>query len=531
MSVEAAAVEPRVRVPANERSARAAAAAFVVVEVVALLVFLRAGRHQWFLNDEWSFLSGRELTNVDDLLRPHWGHWVTIPVVIYRGLFGVFGLRTYLPYQLVAIASHLGVAALMRVVMRRAGVGPWVATVAAGSLAMFGSGQENVIWAFQITFTGALLFGLVHLLLADHGGTMDRRDWLGLLAGVAALMFSVVGVVMVFVVGLAVLLRRGWRIAMVHTVPLLGLFALWIVVWGERSPEVASGLPSMRVLAIFVANLISGAFEAMGQVRGVGLSLAVLMGLGAVTWWRGQRHGDWTAAVAASLSVFAGALLFVALTGMARSGYYGTERAYESRYLYMVAAMTLPCLAFCAQALMRQWPKTTPVLVVLLLIGVPGNIRAADDRGPLFWGQRDLVIAMAWSPALPAVPADQGVLPGVLTPTAGFLREGAEKGRIPRPERSDPPRTAAAVKLLLFREDPGASIQDKICRGVVGLLSEQLDNGDVLRLGDRDLDVHVTVDSHAQDLTLSPGRIVILANGLVLTTDHPVMNPPIEVCR
>ena len=47
----------------------------------------------------------------------------------------------------------------------------------------FGAGAENILVVFQITFVGALVFGLVQLLLADHDGPIDRRDWFGLLAG------------------------------------------------------------------------------------------------------------------------------------------------------------------------------------------------------------------------------------------------------------------------------------------------------------------------------------------------------------
>ena len=48
---------------------------------------------------------------------------------------------------------------------------------------LFGAGAQDILWAFQITFTGALVFGLVQLLLADHDGPVDRRDWLGSVPG------------------------------------------------------------------------------------------------------------------------------------------------------------------------------------------------------------------------------------------------------------------------------------------------------------------------------------------------------------
>jgi hypothetical protein len=68
-----------------------------------------------------------------------------VPYLIFHGLYQVFGLNTYLPYQLVSIGTHLALATLLREAMRRAGVGPWLATIFASALALFGLGSENVI--------------------------------------------------------------------------------------------------------------------------------------------------------------------------------------------------------------------------------------------------------------------------------------------------------------------------------------------------------------------------------------------------
>ena len=148
----------------------------------------RSASYHWFLRDEWSFLSGRSITSVHDLFRPHaLSHWSTVPVVVYRLLWFVFGARTYLPYQALVVVMHLAVAVLLRQLMRRAGVDPWVATIAAAPFILFGPGDQNIVWAFQIGFTGSIAFGLAQLLLSTHDGPIDRRDWLGLGAGLLAL--------------------------------------------------------------------------------------------------------------------------------------------------------------------------------------------------------------------------------------------------------------------------------------------------------------------------------------------------------
>ena len=70
---------------------------------------------------------------------------------------------------------------------------------------LFGAGEEGILFAAHIGFVGALVLGLTQLLLADHDGSLDRRDYLGLLAGFAGVMCSGVAVSMTNVVGLAML--------------------------------------------------------------------------------------------------------------------------------------------------------------------------------------------------------------------------------------------------------------------------------------------------------------------------------------
>lgn len=108
----------------SDVSVRLALVTFVVSLIVGLVFYAVKGRRLWFFGvfgDEWDFLAGRRL-NVDDLLRPHGDHLVALPAFVFRLLFTTFGLRSYLPYQFASIGLHLAAAALLRLVMRRAGV-------------------------------------------------------------------------------------------------------------------------------------------------------------------------------------------------------------------------------------------------------------------------------------------------------------------------------------------------------------------------------------------------------------------------
>ena len=71
------------------------------------------GHRGWFNDDDWDFLARRKAGDVGDLMRPHFGHWTLLPMLAYRLLWTMVGLRSYTPYLLLAIAAHLAVAALL----------------------------------------------------------------------------------------------------------------------------------------------------------------------------------------------------------------------------------------------------------------------------------------------------------------------------------------------------------------------------------------------------------------------------------
>ena len=255
-------------------STRLAAWVFGLVVVVGAVTIRWIGRDLWFDIDDWGFLAGRSGRELDDLLDSWNQHWTTVPIVAYRGLWRVVGVNHYWPYQALTIGAHLASACLLRVVMRRAGTDPWLATAAAALFVFLGSGNENLVKAFQFTFAGSLAFGLAHLVLADHEGPVGRRDLLGLGCGLVGLMCSGISVALVAVVGLAVLLRRGWRAAAVHTVPLAIVYAAW---WRGYRGEAADQIPNPSAGDVleFMGDLLVATFRGLGQLPGVGAALAL----------------------------------------------------------------------------------------------------------------------------------------------------------------------------------------------------------------------------------------------------------------
>ena len=346
------------------------------MEVAALAIWLQIGRKTWFYIDEWDFLAGRKAGDLDDLFRPHNGHWTTLPVLTFRALYACFGLRTYLPYRLVIIVLYLVAAALLLIVMRRAGVDPWIATSAAALFALFGAGWENIILPFQIAFTGAFTFGLAYLLVVDHEGPFNRRDAAGLLLGLGALMCSAVGVVMVAVVGAATLVRRGRTVALLHVVPLATCYALWLVAIGHRETGVGR-YTAVDVVEFLRAGLIR-VFGAIGPATWFGFVIVVVLVGGVALAAIDRRGTSRLDELAAPIALFAGGLGLLAVTAVNRAT-FGADWARQSRYVSLVGAMMLPTLAVAADAFTRRWRWCFPVAIALFLVGIPANLHAATD--------------------------------------------------------------------------------------------------------------------------------------------------------
>lgn len=440
-----------------ETTRRPAYIAFVLLEVFALPILLYLGRGRWFRYDEWDYLSTRSATSLHDLFAPHSVHWSTLPILTYRALWAVFGLHSYVPYQAVSILAHLAVAALVRAVMRRAGVRPWTATGVVALLVLFGAGEENVLWAFQIAFTGALAFGLLQLILADHDGPLDRRDTMGLLAGFAGLLCSGLAVTMVVVVGIAVLARRGWRIAAFHTAPLAVAYALWFLAIGHDGfGTEAQGGTSPGTVVSFVRAAVAAAFGRMAQVPGLGWALGALVVVGCFLAWHNRSTNELRRVAAAPVALFVGAFVFLLITGSGR----GAGIALASRYSYVVASLVLPAIAIAAEAFMLRWRIATPILALALACAIVGNVRLFDNAGQQRAAdfQRAFREAFFLVPRLPIaseMPRDFhpeiGLAPWV---TLGWMRDGVAAGRIPSPGAVNAVTVSSAELQLALKLQP-----------------------------------------------------------------------------
>ena len=139
-----------------------------------------------------------------------------------------------------------------------------------------------------------------------------------LLAGLAALMSSGIGVTMVAVVGMAVLVRRGWRVAALQTVPLGLAYLVWhfAIASDGYEQDVSDPLDALR----FARTTIAAGFGGRRRCPGWDGPSDASSSAGAFLAWRGRPWGEWRKVAAAPAAMAAGAFVFVLITASGASG-------------------------------------------------------------------------------------------------------------------------------------------------------------------------------------------------------------------
>lgn len=516
-----------------------------VVGVVAVppAVLFGVGRYQWFLRDEWVLLS-------DTRFPPAWfepsagAHLIIVPRLAYWVLWELFGVTTYKPYLLLNVLLHLLAVVMLRIVIRRSGVSQWIATAAAGSMLLFGPGEQGILLAFQIGFTGSIAWGMVHLVLADSEGGFKRRDLLALAFGLLAITSSGIGVVTTVTVGVAVLLRRGWLMAIIHTVPLITIYAVWSSLNDVQS---AAPRPSPEQLLRWDRVTLTESLKGLAHFDFVAYALVAVLVVGSIVilvtgWadgWRdlARRNGF---AIAMLVGMVAGATI----TGLGR-GSAGVALAGSSRYVYMQAFLMLAAIAVCAEAIAKRWPLMRPLVVVLLLVPIPFNTTdfGGDAFGRNYFEQREYILRTAIRmPFAEDVPRDVRPVPDAFDSenlTIGFLLDAERDGKI---EPSTIPITDEIenefrIRLGLMETFPLDGVNLLDCTVTRKSFEFELEKGDVIGMTQQ-FDV-VTIDRPGGKPTSNKVRFNPPWNGVRFEAVLPDLHvriiplkqgPPMRVC-
>lgn len=343
--------------------ALSAAGLAVVGLAVALFLAVRT-RHEWFFVDEWDFLTTRVGPHPPTgLLVPHNEHPSMLPILVWRAVFAVFGMRHYAPYMAVLIVAHLAVVATVWAVSRRCGAGPGACLVAAAVMATAGVGWENMIWAFQIGMVASLLASWAGAVLTDaprdrFGAGRLVLTWLVLAAGLAC---SAVSVPLLLLPALVTAARRGIRAALVVVGVPAVLFVAWYAGWGRLGVRQAHGFVPLQ-LPGYVIEGLSSALDGLTGLTGT--SVAVLVAVLAAV-----RSG--TIGPRAALTAGAGLVGVVAMYAFISLGRasLGDAQAQASRYAYLTAALVLPAGAVGLQRFLDRGAQRTAALSRVAVAG------------------------------------------------------------------------------------------------------------------------------------------------------------------
>lgn len=353
--------------PARLEPAHAALAALLLL---AGLLLLYAGRHLTFFYDEWDFVFERRGGGLNTFLDPHNGHLVVFPVIVYKILFAISGLRHYVLFRLVAVILHLLTCGLLYVLLCRR-LGAWFALAPVTLLLFMGTAWQVLLWPFQISFLTSVAGGLAALALLDLPG----RRWDPLACASLVWSLSGSGTGLAFLAAAAVLIiaqRSPWQRLWVVAVPAV-LFAVWYLGWGGSSEQITSD--SILGAPQYVADAAAGA---VGGIAGLNSAWWPALAVGALVlvsgaWRRGRGDGPSPMLLAAALGV----LTFWGLAALVRSS--GPDPA-ASRYLYVGAAFIWLIVAEALREypLRASWLWLGGILAAGALISNAGALRTGE---------------------------------------------------------------------------------------------------------------------------------------------------------
>lgn len=333
-----------------------------VTLVLGAVALAYMGRNQGFFFDDWAFLvpSADELVNA-----PHVGHWSATPALAFLFLRNTLGLDSYLPFLALVLGAHLATVHLLWRIMVRIGVQRWIAVALAVLMMFLGAGGENIFWAFQFGFVGALAVGLWALLLIDRA---PLTPWRGIVVAVLALWALTFSGTAIPVVGAAMLVslaRHGiLKTIYVFAAPLLS-YAAWYIGPASSYDGSATQVDGTRTEVLlatleYAGHMFVDGLEKLSPIPSLGIILVL-----ALFAWCARGRPAFTSRATAGYALVAAAVVFSLLTGYSRAG-LGTENAASSRYLYLVVALVIPAFGLLAtQLTQRGWLRVGGALAII----------------------------------------------------------------------------------------------------------------------------------------------------------------------
>lgn len=332
----------------------------------------------WFFFDDFAFIVPSQQ---GDIWMPHVGHWSTVPFALFLVLRAIFGINSYLPFAIPVIVACLAFAHLVWRFMLRVGVAPALATAFSLLLIFFGAGSENILWAFQVGFVGAmaLVMGVILVLLRSQ---LRARDVVLIVAlSIVALASSGTSLPLLAVAALIAWQRHGFRRAVALFAGPAVVYAAWFLLQGRLSPPSgrASGVAQLlTAVPQYALSMLTDGFGRAFPVAVLGPILFSAVGIWAVLSYRGAswRHRP-------AYLLFLAAPLFALFTAYSRVN-LGMVTATSSRYLYFAISMVIPLLALGMTELTQRFSlrvgAVTALVGLLVLYNFGGLVSTINER-------------------------------------------------------------------------------------------------------------------------------------------------------
>jgi hypothetical protein len=390
--------------------------------VVGAAALLFIGRDQWFVYDDWAILHETVAWTAN-----HQGHWNLAATTLFQALRATVGFHSYLPYLALAVIAHLAVAHLLWRVMRRAGVTEAIAAALTGVVIVLGSAAENLLWAFQVGFMGAIALGLAVLLLVDRPVLGPPRAIAAGALAVFSLTFS--GTALGFLAAAAILgwIRRGWWRSALLLAPAGAVYLIWQLLYGGSPASLAPhGLGYLTNVPLFFLGMFGAGYGLFTGILFVGPVLAALLAI-----WVVRRRRQWTGPRAIAFAALLASAVFALLTALTRSG-GELSAAGSQRYVYLVVVAAMPAFALALDEVRMRRPAWN--VVVALVIAAVALVNAgllvvrAGEQATLEQAVQREVSAAASRVAEPISDLAQPVLVGAPDITMHDLRIAVRDG-------------------------------------------------------------------------------------------------------
>ncbi len=384
-----------VRDMSNNRPALLAAGVVGAAAAAVAAILAYEGRGITFTGDEWAYVAHVFThSGVGGLLSsPGSDYLLLVPLFLYERLLDLFGMTSYVPFRVAAIATHLAVAALLFALLRRR-IGPVAAALAVIPILFLAGGPPPGNAVDSVTMTArrlpmllAIAFSLGALL------ALDRRSRRGDIAACALLTLGTlshpVAVAFVVVAAVTVLARDGSarvRSAFVFAVPAL----VWVaaaLAFGNGASDLGPG--RLIEAAGYVARSFAAAAASLlgilnsPPVNGadairVGTRWLAAAAVVAAVVWAVRRRSRQAAGVPWGLVAAAAGLvvLLVATALQPGSGAIGPPDA--SRYVYPEAVLLVLVVAEAFRGIRLPRRLLVAAVPLLAFVAVAGTLQLRE---------------------------------------------------------------------------------------------------------------------------------------------------------